>query len=575
MSQSFALRSSVRVLLTGTALVFPFVIGAAQAQTVTGPADAARVQERMDQKLPGEAKEAPLKVEGAAPFKAPAGAENMMFTLKSVELEGQTVYAPGALDDLYADKVGTKISLADVYSLAADLTAKYRNDGYILTQVVVPPQTIASGVVRLRVVEGAIDQIKIEGGDQGSNYDVIKLYAQELKSKGALNNKDLERALLLINDLPGVTARSVLSPSQAVVGASDLTVIVSRDMVEGQVGLDNYGSRYLGRWEVTGGAAINSALGYNERFSVNLAYAPSGQGLDAELMFGEALAELPVGKYGTMLSLKVGQTATDPGHTLKEFDVVGHASYIGLGASQPIIRTRDLNLSSSLGMDFRRTKTKSNIEPTREDDLSVLRLGSHIDWIDTVFKAAVTDADLELSRGLSILGASDEGDPNMSRPAGDPEFTKMKGSITRLERIIDGIALQGMVMGQVSNGALLTAEEFGIGGAVLGRGYDSSELVGDDGLGGSLELQWNQPVPVTWVSDYTVYGFYDIGKVWNDDGTTDDGREASIASAGLGLRTEIMPGTDAGLMLAFPLTRDIEAEHDDTMRPFFNVSHKF
>jgi hemolysin activation/secretion protein len=575
MSRSLVLHSSARLLLAGTALVAPFFASGAFAQTVPGSADVSRVQERMEQKLPGEVREAPLNIEGAAPFTAPAGAEKMMFTLQSVEMEGQTVYAPGVLDKMYADKVGTKISLADVYALAAEITAKYRNDGYILTQVVVPPQTISSGVVRLRVVEGTIDQIRIEGGDQGRNYNVIDLYAQELKSKGALNNKDLERALLLINDLPGVTARGVLSPSPKVTGASDLTIVVERDLLEGQVGADNYGSRYLGRWEITGGAAVNSALGFNERFSVNLAYAPAGQGLDAELVFGEALAEVPIGKYGTKLDVKLGTTATDPGHDLSEFDVVGRASYIGAKIDQPIIRTRDLNLSSSLGLDFRRTKTKSNIEPTREDDLSVLRLGSHVDWIDTTFKAAVTDIDLELSRGLSIFGASDEGDPNMSRPAGDPQFTKMTGSITRLERIVDGLALQGMVMGQMSDGALLTAEEFGVGGAVLGRGYDASELVGDDGLGGSLELQWNQPVPVSWVNDYTVYGFYDIGRTWNDDGTTADGRAASLASVGLGLRTEIMPGTDAGLMFAFPLTRNIEAENDSTMRPFVNISHKF
>ena len=44
------------------------------------------------------------------------------------------------------------------------------------------------------------------------------------------NNKgNPEHALLLINDLPGVTARGVLSPSRSVVGASDLTIVVERN----------------------------------------------------------------------------------------------------------------------------------------------------------------------------------------------------------------------------------------------------------------------------------------------------------------------------------------------------------
>lgn len=576
---SFKLYSKVsgvslgKALATTTALTL--VAGAAMAQTVPGSADVSRVQGRVEQALPKGKAEAPLNIQGNAPFTAPAGAEKMVFTLSKVEVEGQTVYPWGVIEKLYADKIGTKISLADVYSIAAQMTAKYRNDGYILTQVVVPPQTISGGTVKLRVVEGSVDQIRIEGGDQSSSYDVIKLYANKLRSKGVLNSKDLEKTLLLVNDLPGLTARGVLSPSKTKTGASDLTIIIDRNPFEGQVGLDNYGSRYLGPWEVTAGMAANSLLGFNERFSVNLAYAPSDQGLEPELSFGEALAEVPVGAYGTKVGVKFGLTETNPGHRLDEFEVVGHATYGGLYIVQPIVRTRDLNLSMTGAFDIRHTKTKSNIEDTREDDLTVARIGAHADWVDTTINAAVTNVDMELSKGLSAFGASDKGDPNMSRADGDPEFTKLTASLTRLERIVDSIALQATVKGQLSNNALLTSEEFGVGGSALGRGFDPSELVGDDGLGGSLELQWNQPYPVSWLSDYTVYGFYDIGKVWNDDATTPSARVESLASVGLGIRTTIMPGTEAGFMVAKPLTRDVEAEGDDDIRPFVNISHKF
>ncbi|MCB1551008.1 MAG: ShlB/FhaC/HecB family hemolysin secretion/activation protein [Alphaproteobacteria bacterium] len=565
-----------RPILTASLSIFGFLLaGTAMAQTVPGTADVSRVQGHIEQTLPRGKAEAPLKVEGSAPFTAPDGAEKMLFTLQSVEIEGQTVYPQAKLEKLYASKVGTQISLADVYALAAQLTAQYRNDGYILTQVVVPPQTIAGGVIKLRVVEGSIDQIRIEGNNSSVTNDVIGLYAAELKSKKALNNKELEHALLLINDLPGVTARGVLSPSRSVVGASDLTIVVERNPFDAQIGVDNYGSRFLGRWEVTGGVAANSLLGLNELLSLNMAYAPSGQGLEPELTYGEVLAQFPIGRYGTKLAMKLGITQTEPGASLDEFDVKGHARYAGLSVDQPFIRTRDFNLSASLGFDVRETRTKSNIEATREDDLSVIRVGAHTDWVDTVLNAAVTNIDMEVSRGVSWFGASDKGDTNMSRPDGDPEFTKITASLTRLERVIDRIALQTSLSGQMSNGALLSAEEFGVGGTAFGRGFDPSELVGDDGFGGSVELQWNQPVPVTWVSDYTVYGFYDIGLVWNDDATTNDGRAESLASVGLGIRTTIMPGTDAGFMVAVPLTRDIQAENDNDVRPFLNISHRF
>ncbi|HRK96914.1 MAG TPA: POTRA domain-containing protein [Alphaproteobacteria bacterium] len=130
-----------RPILTASLSIFGFLLaGTAMAQTVPGTADVSRVQGHIEQTLPRGKAEAPLKVEGSAPFTAPDGAEKMLFTLQSVEIEGQTVYPQAKLEKLYASKVGTQISLADVYALAAQLTAQYRNDGYILTQVVVPPK---------------------------------------------------------------------------------------------------------------------------------------------------------------------------------------------------------------------------------------------------------------------------------------------------------------------------------------------------------------------------------------------------------------------------------------------------
>lgn len=565
-------------LISSTALtalvLFPIAVS---AQTVPDSVDAGRVDGRIKQTLQKQIRQAPLDIKGNAPFSAPANAEKITLVLKDVSMEGLSVYSADDIKPLYSSKLNTKITLADVYALAAALTTKYRNDGYILTQVIVPPQTIADGVVRLRVIEGSLDQIKVDGtGAQGSNGDIINLYVGELKSKGVLNNKNLEKTLLLINDLPGVTARSVLSPSKTVTGASDLTILVERKAVEGNVAVDNFGSRFLGRWEVLGGFALNSLLGQNERISAQMAYAPSDQGFEPELLYGELAATLPVGSYGTKLQANLGKSRTEPGAFLDQFDVKGTSYFSGLKVLQPIIRTRDTNLSASLGLDRRSTKTKSNVDTNKDDDLTSLRLGSHFDFVDTAFSAAVTNTNLEISQGLSILGASKNGDADLSRPAGDVTYTKVTGDITRLERLTNSLSLQTAIKGQLANGALLSAEEFGLGGANgIGRGYDPSEIVGDDGVAGSLELQWATPYNVSWLDNYTAYTFYDIGKVMNDDASSTDVKTQSLASVGLGVRADIDSATRAGFMVAVPLTHDIAAENDNDARVFVNFSRDF
>lgn len=559
-----------------TALVL-LPIATASATSIPDSVDAGRVDSRVKQSMTKNTKQPTVSVKGNSPFSAPAGAEKITFVLKNIDMDGATAYDAAELKSLYADKIDTKISLADVYAVAANMTAKYRNDGYILTQVVVPPQTIETGSVRLRVVEGTIDQINVDGpGIKGSEGEIINMYVNKLKSKGALNNKDLEKTLLMINDLPGVTARSVLSPSKNVTGASDLTIVVDRKDVSGTIGADNFGSRFLGRWEILGGFSLNSLLGYNERISAQAAYAPSDQGFEPELSYGELDFALPVGAYGTTLEANIGKSRTEPGASLDQFDVKGTSYFSGLKVNQPIIRTRDMNLSSSLGLDRRSTKTKSNIDTNKDDDITSLRLGTHFDFVDTLFSAAVTSSNMELSRGLSILGASSKGDSDLSRTAGDPEYTKLTADITRLERLTNDFSLQLSAKGQLSNGALLSAEEFGLGGANgIGRGYDPSEIVGDDGVAGSVELQWQTPYAVSWLDNYTAYTFYDIGKVYNDDAITSTLDVQSLASVGVGVRADINDATRAGLMFAVPLTHRIAAENDQDPRFFLNISRDF
>ena len=90
----------------------------------------------------------------------------------------------------------------------------------------------------------------------------------------------------------------------------------------------------------------------------------------------------------------------------------------------------------------------------------------------------------------------------------------------RLQRVTSNVNLQLTARGQLANDALLASEEFGVGGINSGRGYDPSEIVGDDGISGSVEVQWNEPYPVSYLEDYQLFGFYDIGKVWNTDVAT-------------------------------------------------------
>ncbi|MBV9522213.1 MAG: ShlB/FhaC/HecB family hemolysin secretion/activation protein, partial [Alphaproteobacteria bacterium] len=152
---------------------------------------------------------APIVPPGLAPAQAPPGADKLRFTLEKLIVEDATVFSPADFATLYQDLLGHEVTLQQIYEIAAAITAKYGSRGYILSQAVVPAQRIADGVVRIKVVEGFIDQVTFKNETGGPVDDSLqRAYGAKIAAARPLRAADLERYLLLMNDLPGVTARS-------------------------------------------------------------------------------------------------------------------------------------------------------------------------------------------------------------------------------------------------------------------------------------------------------------------------------------------------------------------------------
>ena len=99
---------------------------------------------------------------------------------------------------------------------------------------------------------------------------------------------------------------------------------------------------------------------------------------------------------------------------------------------------------------------------------------------------------LGLRQGLSILGASEEGDQELSRQGGDPQFTSVNIFGSRYQPLIHRFGLYLSAAGQYAFNKLLNDELFRVGGDTYGRGYDPSDLSGDSGFGFGAELQYTK-----------------------------------------------------------------------------------
>jgi len=495
--------------------------------------------------------------------------QGLKFTLKGIELEGAKTFKAGTLEKLYADQIGTQVTLGTLNGIAAEITAYYRNKGYILTRAIVPPQRAEGGIVTIRIIEGYVSNVTVQG-DRADDA-LIQKYAEKIRASKPLDAKKLERYLLLMEDLPGVEARAVLQPSKTQQGASEVVVTLKRKMFDFSATLDNRGSRYLGPYQASANLFVNDAIGLDEQTQFRFAnsiFQPD------ELVYGEIRHEEQLGSEGTKLLISANHVETEPGYSLEALDTEGDSTAFTVGLSYPITRSRQSNWFVNTDLTARNVSVDNFAGDVYYDKTRVLNIGTAYDFLDST--SAINRMEANIAKGFN-LGADVDGQ-SQSRSTGKTSFEKISGRASRIQPISGPWAVYGAITGQYALDPLLASEEMSLGGTEFGSAYDSAEISGDSGIAGRAELQYNNSLESAFLSQYQLYTFYDIGKVWNRNvvaGT--EAEEDSLSSTGLGARFNILDSLSGGVEGSVPLTRKVAAYGDDGASPrlFFNLLYRY
>ncbi|KJK08127.1 MULTISPECIES: ShlB/FhaC/HecB family hemolysin secretion/activation protein [Pseudomonas] len=485
----------------------------------------------------------------------PMAPSSARFKVTKVLLDGANHYPQGTFAALLKRLEGREVNLNDVNAVADEITRRYREDGFLLVRTFVPAQKLNNGQLHLQVVEGKVNQVKVNGPSNKA----VEGYAENIRQEAPLTGKTLERNLLLMNDLSGLDSRAVLSPSSVGPG-TDLDVSNELRRWEGFFGFDNRDSRYFGPWQVYGGVGVNDPLGVGDHLSLRLGRSVEGD----KMAFYEGQYELPLGSQGTVLSV-LGQHNDGNADTFDFLNANSSGDTVAVRIAHPWIRSRAETFKTSAAFTWFNGKAEylddPDHAPSSDDRIRALRLGASWDFTDQHGGRNLLKA--ELSRGLEVLGASSESRANPSREGGETDFTKLQYDAQRIQdmsKILEGLNLYLALTGQTAFGnALLTPEQFGVGGSQFGRGYDPSEIAADNGVAAKVELQYNTAHQL---KDYRVptqyYGFWDVGKVWNN--SPDYFGSQSLSSAGFGAHVQIAKDMFLSPELAFPLTRSVSAE---------------
>ena len=495
------------------------------------------------------------------------GSTKKVFVLKGVVLETSTSYKTEDFGKIYGPYIGQEVSFADINTIAHGMTRKYREDGYIFSRVVLPPQTIKDGMLRVQAVEGRIANVEVTGNFKDSS-GLVQKFADKIRTSGAANTKEIERYLLLIDDLPGLTARSFMKPS-ATVGGGDLIIAVEQDLFEGSASIDNRGSRFIGPWrgEVVG--AFNSLFGIHDRTTLRAILATQTE----ELRYGEITHEEQIGSEGMRLKGRYAHTDTEPGGSLSALGIEGDSALFDLEALYPLLRGRQMNLNLLAGFTANNTETDLAGIQIAKDRVRSVRAAGRLDFADPL--RGVNQFELMGTKGLDVLNATDDG-TGRSRANGEHEFFRMNATATRIQDLWwPQLSLFLSATGQYSRDPLLASEEFTVGGPGFGRGYDAGEIAGDRGYAGLAELRYGGPVDTQILKAYQLYTFIDYGKVKNLSPVVGEVAQDSLTSAGLGVRFNMVYDVSGYVELDTPLNKQVNAEGDDDSRLFVSLLKRF
>lgn len=463
------------------------------------------------------------RLEGTTPPAAtPAPASVTKFQLLSLRITGATRFTEDQLVALVRDAIGREMDLAQLQALADRITLHYRRHGYTVARAYLPPQQVQDGGVQIAVLEGKLDQIVV------NNPGLVppsSLPLGGLSQGDVVADAPLERALLLMSDLPGVDARATLQPGASVGTSRVVFDMTPTPLVTGSAELDNWGGESTGRVRAGGRLQLNNPLKLGDQLSLHaLASEHSG------LRYGRAAYQLPVGARGTQVGGSLLALDYKLGGAFAALQAHGTAKAVGAFVSHPLVRSRRLNVNAQLSAEDKQLRDRIDATAfSSEKDLRLVSLGVSGDWHDSVGGDSISLFSANWTRGrLGMDAASAAIDAVSAQTAGN--FDKFGVTLRRLQALGASTNLYASLQAQWASKNLDASEKMPLGGALAVRAYAQGDAASDEAQLLTLELRHSI------AQGWQVVGFYDWahGRVNQSPWAVGDNRR-TLQGAGMGL----------------------------------------
>jgi hemolysin activation/secretion protein len=465
---------------------------------------------------------------GVSPSEIPPENIPDKIQVERYKVEGSSVFSQEEFDAVLKEYLG-EVSFAELLQARSAIDRLYRDNGYITSGALIPPQTLEGGVVTIQVVEGSLEEINVTvDGKLDPDYVKSRL---ELATQPPLNVDRLLEALQLLQLNPLIENLSAELSAGSRPGSNLLDVTVTEaDTFSVELLADNSRSPSVGSFRRGVTVQENNLLGWGDGISVSY---KNTDGSDE----GEVRYTLPVNARNGTLDFRYRITSSsiteDPFNAL---DIQADSRDYEITFRQPIVErpTREfaMGLTASrresdtalLGVNFPLSAGANDDGETR---LSILRFFQ--EYTDRGARQ-VFAARSQFSLGIDAFNSTVNG----FRP--DSRFLAWRGQVQYLRLLSTAEKAPALLLRsdlQLAATSLVPLEQFGLGGAESVRGYRQDELLADNGLFASAEVRFPLVQTADRQGTLQLSPFFDVGTVWNNDSSNPD--PTTLAGLGVGL----------------------------------------
>ena len=444
----------------------------------------------------------------------------------------------------------------DVELARGALEQAYRDKGYQTVTVQIPQQQVKSGVIMLDVVQGEVGRLRVHGSRYFS-IEQIKREAPSLQEGQSPNFSQVTHDLLVLNDI----ADRRVTPTVRV-GVVPGTVDVDLNVkdtppVHGSLEINNRYSADTTPLRLNGSVSYDNLWQLEHSISFSFQVAPENPN-EVKVFSGYYLARIPEVSW---LSFMLQGTKQDSNvNTLGGIGVAGKGDVVGGRAIFTLPTQKDFYHSVSLGLDYKHF-TQQTTTPGGSSQISLtpvtyypLSAAYNGTWVGKGY-----ETDLNGSVNLALRGTgSDEADFELNRHGASGDFVYFRGDLSHTRDLPEGFQAFVKAQGQAADQPLVNSEQFSGGGLGTVRGLLESEVLGDNGLLGTVELRSPSLSSILGkaVDEWRFYVFSDGGILTQDDPLVEQAYQYNLLSVGAGTRIKLVAHLNGSLDVGIPLIVD-------------------